>query len=375
MAGRLDESAASFERAIALVAQVPGGANSILPTVHEQAAMTARLRGDMAAAEAHLRVVMELDKRISGPGSTNALTGQREFADLLADDGRTEDALAQFDAMRPWLPALEKSDRLTAARIYLEESGIRRVWGDAAGALNGYDRAARMFKSADENPIGVATLKFGRGQMLIDLGRIDEAEAALAEGTQVLRQFKLQAARWREREAVLSARLLLARGDTAAARQRLDAEAPAPPDRPGSMLQLLRAEALLAAGLHDEAAALAADELPRAAGPPRAAAYATVRFGLFLALGRARLAQGRLDEAQAALQEAASVSRTLHDPARSLEAAALQIAVGQVALARGDRTRAATALRDAKAIHRRQPGVAPPYIAQRLALEAALARL
>jgi len=374
LAGQLDESAASFDRAIALEAQVPGGANSVLPTVHEQAAKTAQMRGDIAAAEAHLRRVMELDERISGPGSVNALTGRRQFAVLLADDGRTEEALAQFDAMRPWLQAMERSDRLTAASIYVEEAQVRRERGDPAGALALYDRTAPLYKSVEEVPGTFAMLKFGRGQALLDLGRIDEADATLAEGRQVLHKFKLQSPRWREREAIATTRLLLARGDAAAARQRLDAEAPAPPGRPGSMLQLLRAEALLAAGLHDEAAALAADESARAAGPPRAQPYAMVRFGLLLALGRARLAQGRPDEAHAALLDAASISRTLHDTARSLDAAALQVAVGEVALARGDRTRAAEALRDAKAIQRHHAGVRPPFFERLSALEAELAR-
>jgi len=359
LAGRLDESAATFDRAIALASQVPGGAWSILAAVHDEAAETAQARGDAAAGERHLRGALAIDERVSGPGSGHAATGLSVLANFLASEGRLDEALTIFAQGRERLAALPVDPQSRG----LHAAALRRealAWydhGNLARAHTTLEQARSLVGDPDDNPASAALYAYERCDILLDQGRDGEAEAALQEAGRIVHEHSLHGPRWPVAELRGWVRLELARGRGAAARQLLAAAEPLQASPMPATVQLLRAEAAWMDGRFDEAAEISESVLAGVETPPRPLRWVLLRLRLQLILGRARLGQQRPDEALAILEQARETSDRVHDRSSSLEAAAIRVALGLARFALGNDAGGRKEFAAARAIHARHATV------------------
>jgi serine/threonine-protein kinase len=361
LAGRLDDSAATFERAMALAPQVPGGALSVLAAVQDEAAETAMYRGDAAAAERYLRGSVALDERAYGPKDGRSSTGLSTLANFLASEGRFADAFPVFVEARTLLDLLPQNpDNLrTHCLVRRNEALARYDHGQLAAAWALLEEIRALTRDLSANPNCAALNAHTLSDVLIDLGRDAEAEAAIDEARRIVRERQITGARWAAQELRVTARLELSRGNPETAARRLDSAREIVIESPH--LQRLRAEAALRSGAHDEAAVIAERALGAIETPPRPLQWANLRTRLLLTLGRARLGQRRVEEAVAVLEQALQAALTTLDSSLSLDAAEIRIALGQARLAAGDALAAKSHLDAAIAIHKRYANVGRHY--------------
>ncbi len=286
LAGRLELSLQSFERAVALAPQVPGGAASVLAAVHQEAATTAMALGDAVRSEDHLRRTLEIDTRAGGPASSYAVMDRRELGLFLLGQGRDAQALEQFALAREQARAIaEEGERLGTTRaLCAHESWLHRLLGDPERALAASDEAYATETGPGEVPTTAALMRLLRCDALLDLGRIDEAEAAWREGRTLRTRFGLDSPAWQVQDAFRAVRLLTAQGRARdaveQARDHLSRFGGAlSKTEPDLLVQLLLAlgSAEAACGLADDAAASATEALRRIETPPRPRMVAPLR--------------------------------------------------------------------------------------------------
>ena len=289
LAGDLELSAQTFDRAVRLAPQIPGGALSVLAAVHQEAASTAQQRGDAERGERHVRAMIEIDTRASGPDSDHVIFGLRTLAALLAGHGRIDEARALFADAHARLAGLA----LTTGAAHVD--GVRRALcmhearslleaGDPAQALARVDVALALTTEPGANPRTAALVHHGRAEALFALQRLEEAGAEVEATRELCERFALDGPDWKLRLAALESAWKLARADAPGALAHAsralhefgDAARAADPDAVAG-LQLLACAAALDAGERTAAVPLARQALDTVERPPCALRPAPLR--------------------------------------------------------------------------------------------------
>jgi tetratricopeptide (TPR) repeat protein len=253
----------------------------------------------------------------------------------LAKLGRYEEAIREGEAARSNL--LEVGEPVLAARCDTNLGVVERMRDRPAEALHHFDRARPLVAG---DPLTVAQLESNRGEALLDLGRFPEAEdsfraalarfesmgvahaAAIVEGNLadlMSRQGRLHGALYHFERA----RRQLARSGSPGELGRLEAE---------------QAEALLAAGMIEEAIEVYGDAIPRLLEHGLAWDAARALAGL----GRAAMQCGHYAQAADALDRAA---RGFRDLGHATGEARVGLLRGDLYLCTGERRQANDAFR------------------------------
>ncbi len=327
LAGRHDEAAATLDRAIAAAPKVPRGP-SWVSLIHEEASFVAQQRGLAGAAEAHMREALALETRLSGAGSSHAVTMGRQLARLLGAQGRVPEALALLQEGAERVSAWDDAEERVAVLIPLKivEGRMWRDHGRPERALACLDEAGALLGDPSHHPRAASLAQLARSQALGDLGRIDEADEALAAACAVRLQHDLQGTDLTHYEDIQAVELALARGPAQAALAAWQQRLAPPPDQPPlPWAALLRADIEIEAGRPDEAmpfAVVALQGLRRVPEPPWPP---LLEMRGHRAVALAARAAGRAEQADAALEAALVIARRMQDPAhgpfvRSLQA-------------------------------------------------------
>lgn len=251
--------------------------------------------------------------------------------------GRFDEALAAGHAARAVFLQFNELDRVAKSDISLGVLCFRR--GDPGAALSHYDRAAQA-NLAD--PALSAQLLANRGNALMALGRLDEAEIALDEASAL---FEAENLAWSAAMVEQNlAYLFVRRGSLHEAmfhfergRRHLESD--------GSLadiaaFELDYADGISALGLSEEAIAQYQAAIPKLDELDLVNEAATARLGLGLAL----LHLGRGEEAEPVLLSALGRFRDLGMAPSAAQAA---IALARIDLEMGDAERAAGTVREA----------------------------
>jgi len=364
LAGLYAEASAALREAIRLVAGDRHGQVDIMV----QRARTRQRAGDYRTA---LREITQAEKVLAGDSSEAARhlivrlrsirvvirAEQERHADAMAEAERLIDAARtsrEWEALAQALMVLDVSrfilgdsavgqNTREALAICLEHGQLQRAyrahnnlggfalftghWNEAVEAWSG----ARTTALAIGDDLGAAQVAMGLGEILVNQGQYDQAEAVLQEAVRVLRSAGVHA--FAANGEIHLARIEVARGDYEAAERRLEgAELElAALGQSSSSLEaaLVRAEALTRGGRVDDALTLLA-----------ATAGASVDDVLLiprrsLEEGRALFDRGRLAEARETLTQGLADARSYGLPleeARLLQMiAALEAADGHEA--------------------------------------------
>jgi serine/threonine protein kinase/tetratricopeptide (TPR) repeat protein len=296
---------------------------------------------DYAAALAH--------RRATAPSSEETAVTMHHLAASLRRAGRSDEAATQFDEALSRHRTLVREARgeVDARRRRIELSNVLNsvavghVVDRPEAALPHLREAVTLVELDSEDPSRdwrVAALRHNIGDCLARLGRLDEAEASLAEA---LRVKTLQRSRTSmgNTEAAL-ARLALARGDTAAASGHLSRAEQLRSGRLPEGHPSYRDERLIAIELDLRTGELMAAEAGIAAERSRGGLPPRVDAALLRLEGVLALERGAFDAAEPLLQ-AAMEAFTVHAGERSPQVRKCASSLERVHLARGDHAVAA----------------------------------
>ncbi len=374
-AGDFDGARRAYAEAVEVAGRLPGGLASKMPALYDLWGYTEIDGGRANEGLALLRKVVALDDAASGSSSEYALGSRSRLVGALIGEGRWREAAAALDDLDRQAAQYRAAEEPTrAARLshrvrLLLARGQAREAAAVLATLPPARDVARRYAT-----VGLA-LQVLRGEAAQALGDGRAAEAALGEADALAGELGLGPTGWTARIGQARVQTRLARGDTAAARDALQAMLAArwSPQLPPSVRPQLEAAVALADGRAAEAEAIAARTLDAIeAGGPMARGRGRVEPELQRVLGEARINLQRPTEALPPLQRALATLAALDDPERSVEIAAVHLALARALAAAARSDDARRHLAAAQAIHRARDSVPPVQAAELAAVRALL---
>ena len=231
------------------------------------------------------------------------------LADLAARRGMLHRAVYHFERARRRFESRQSEGHL--ARLLTEQAEAMSVLGLPNDALDLYESALPQLDRAGQ-ALEAARARAGLGRSLVRLGRLSEAETALAAAARAFDELGHASAR--ARVDLIRAELAAANGLTAEARRLIHAALSVLHDRP---IESATARYLLARLALDEGSLdIASAELTAALGVVRRLDLAPLLADLLHTMGRLCRRQGDIEGAVSNLEEAAAqierVRGTLH---------------------------------------------------------------
>ena len=380
MAGEFALAEQHHRLAIELAERENGGPTvwSITPTVQMAEAQIGRLAFD--EAEQNLRSALALATRLQGERSGAALQTQAKLGAFLHATGRRDEGARAIAAAQS---ALQQSDALATAdaarTINLAVGALAQAEGHIERARPALERQVTELRRQLPGSLPLARSLLSQAAPLIALGRYDAAARVLDEALQLQQAVGGTVAdpALLNRYRLERARLALARADTAAAEQELQAvlsprdAAQLPLQVDAVQARLLGSQLRLQQQRATDAEAAAAQALAQVQGSTLRLRFAALEAEALLRLGQARQRDGRAAAAREPLERALAL-RSSAEAAVSPRLAEAQIALAECLIDLGERAAAQALLaqaRDALAAH----AELAPHWAQ--PLQAAQARL
>jgi tetratricopeptide (TPR) repeat protein len=306
-------------RALARADNAGDGAALIMSTADLGDAQHAR--GRFAEAEASWRELVDTSLRVNGAQHRVSLVFQTMLGNFLFETGRSEEARALHRAVRAMVRAgqfeswwIGNLDHLMARTLY--DRGQPQAMHDA--------QILGVNQLRTELPRSGALAQRERmmSEILVALGRLDEAEAMLAQARARWLAFMEGELRAGSMNAfhLAAAKLHLARGETTLALSVLAEVRPAAGIEPGSFdLALMRRDTLLAETLrrqgdHERAEQSVRQALLRLRDVPSPYRIAHHEAEALTVLGRVQQARGDLGGALASLTQAVALRRAQEEP-------------------------------------------------------------
>jgi len=344
IAGEYAAAAAGHDRALELAERHLNGPSawSITPLVQRAEAHAGDLRLD--EAERDLRTALALARRLTGEHSSVTLQTQLKLGGLLHATGRRDEgrrlvqdgiAATERKESNATPSALDAAQRV-GAQLLLDDGHLA---DGHARLASGVDRMRRQLPDS----LPLSRLLLLEAEPLTAMGRYDEARRALDEAWGSWRRIAGDAAlpALHNRYLIEQARLLLARGASAAAEARLAAVTP-PPNAAQLPLRLdetrarlLLAQVRLLQQRPAEAQSLAQQALDHLRGSPLRDRHPRLEAEALLRLGQARQRGGDARAARPEL-EAALALRAAQESADSPWLAETRVALADCLLDLGD---------------------------------------
>ncbi len=359
IAGEYEAAAAGHSEAIAHAQRQMNGPSvwDVTPLVQRAEALAGDLKFD--EAERDLRAALALARKLTGDLSGETLQTQVKLGSLLHATGHREEG---GRLVQEAFTALGRNDThagpdaLNAVRRFggmvLQSEG-RIVEAEASFAAEAAAQRAQM-----PGTLALSRVLFLEVAPLTALGRYDAAAQTLDEASQLWRAVAGDAAQpaTNNRYAIERARLLLARGDAAAAESQLGTIA-----APGNVAHLplrldetqakvMLAQARLLQQRPDDAQRLAQEALDHLRASPLRERFERLEAEAELRLGQARQHNGEALAAKVDLERALALRQATEAPGSPWLAEA-QIALADCLIDLGERKPARALLGQARAIH------------------------
>ena len=308
---QLDAARAVLEEGVRATAAAPDiGAGSRME-MHIALARVAGEQGDVSIARDHYERALRLSTIATGPTGLHALVTMGQLGNTLSLNGRHQEGAEWLERgveeILAWPDSQERTAYVPGLAAYAAEGALRA--GRPRHALERADLALRYLDASKSNPRWFLTAHSVRALALLQMGRLQEAGAALAAGQAIADAAGLARHGSPQGLALGRARLLAQQGDGTGALahwQGYLAAAGLPgqtqPQRMRAVVYL--AEFELAARRPDAALAHADEVLAMLALRPRRENDADIEAQAHRWRGQALLELGRYDEATASLEEA-----------------------------------------------------------------------
>ena len=338
-------------------------------------------RLELAQAEQDLRSNLEQSRRVNGETHVNTVTVTVRLGALLHATGRREEGRRLLDSAAASVGEGTPNIAPQITGIVHRLNGASLI---AEGALEDAGRAladdVETTRVAYPASVRLADALRVHGALLTALGRYADARAALDEALAVRKSALGAAAPAAALNAFLleSARLRLARGESAAALELLDRIAEVPGNgepafwRDATSARVLRAEALLQLGRAADAESAARAALDEVVRSPLREYLPRLEADAALRLGQAQRLGGRAAAALPNLERAAALRQASDDPQRSPWLAEARIALADCLAELGRRPAARAALASAAAIQASHPQLGEHFRAPLRRVEARL---
>lgn len=185
-AGRYEAAQQALEEALRARRQQLDAPDAQLAIALEELAFLHRGRGDLTAAGDRLREALAVRRAVEG-GERGLAETLTRLAGILRAQGSLPAARAALDEARTIVAGSLPPDGVYSAMIELEQARLQLAEGDPQGALDGVDRLEPWFaRQYTEDHYRRGELGAVRGEALVALGRLDEAEAVLLASDAIL---------------------------------------------------------------------------------------------------------------------------------------------------------------------------------------------
>jgi len=368
------DAVVSMKRAIDISSRLGGMPNPDLPSYYYRLAWAERNAMQYGDAEASARQSLALSIVMNGEDHPDALLAKSMLAVVLWTTERIKEGLTfATEAKAAAASILGDGDPL-------QRLGILGICGRAEVAAGEWEQGLADLRSALELARKQQTLThagsmlLAMGDVLVDMGRSEEAAQALSEWQTMRDRIKQPMS---DQAMLVQARVALASGRNEEAREWLT-EFKASGDNPAAVVaasskrDLLEAELALRVGDAQRALQLAVAAGDRARGSDHAAYLRQVIADSELLEGRARLLGGDAAAARLLLERALATRIDLYLP-KSPKIAEAELALAECALAEDKRAEAAERVAKAEAIEMQHRSLSDRYVEPLRALRARLA--
>lgn len=277
-------------------------------------------RGEVAQAESVYRELLARSLQQNGADHVDTLHMQMRLSLFLLATSRHAESAQLRDAA---LASAQQDGRSAFMRAFVYRNAASSMFteGRFALALEWSGKSVEALRQSSPQTIVLAAALFRRGELLLEMGRYEEARALLDEAAETHRRAMGPGLRpiGQHRFELGRARLRLATGETAQALELLRALAEVDTSGTRVPIERVRTQALLAA------AHLQRDDLPAAEAAAHAAVaaieasdlrpyYTGLEAEALLRYGQVLLRGGRAREARGALERAAALRAASDHP-------------------------------------------------------------
>ncbi len=361
----IEASVQNVEDAIRISRSIDGERDPMLPSYYM---MLARLQGrawELDAAERTARQALDLALADDGEFAYDRTRAQAAIASVQLAGGRVRESLESARRAHEWLaaPAGGSNDPILSATVRRTLAATLVAAGDPANGLAHALAAVETFRQSRLDSHLASALHVA-ADAFIELGRLDEAAAALQEAAALLQRVKSVT---HDRHALQRVRIAMDRGDLRQARAQLARAAESGASANAREVESFEMS-LLAADIEwrDGQAGASAQRAMDAGARMRASSLARHLRPLIgdadWIEGRARLHEGDANAARPLLERALATRIELYLPA-SPKIAEAELALAECDLAQGDRDEASQRVARAAAIEARHASLSPRYTA------------
>ncbi|MEO5881601.1 MAG: serine/threonine-protein kinase [Caldimonas sp.] len=361
-AGLYADAIKSLEAALAVERAVPGGIAGGLGIVHLELGEARARSGDIAGSETSRRTALRLSEP-AGPASSRVLIQKLRLAQFLSENGRPKEALSLLSEIEARLPDLNRdptNQTMTAHAVASAAATALRRIGMPAQAWAKLNELRGFQTVTIDEPVGFILGLVTEAQILIDLGRFDEAGTRLVKAEASRREAKMNNRRVVQELAYAQIALALAQGDAKVAEtvwRRLLLEMP--PTR--GMTSAVEAEILLSRDAAEAAGSLASRALEEMRSAPTEQGAPFTLFRLEVVLAKSLLSRSLPGEALEPLNRALTLNAAIADSAVSSDRLEVLVTLARVQAKLGHLEEARVAVSEATAIRKRHAQLGPQY--------------
>ncbi len=353
-----------LQRAVAVSIAAQGVPNPRLSVYYEQLGNAQSFTLRYADAEASIARAIEQAHENKAEYDYDRVRAQTTMAVVLFNEDQPVRSLEFAEAAKADAPAAGDGSEAALLRAYIFDtaSRTRLVAGELDGALADAQEALGLARLHDPQGIVLVSALQREAAALIELGRLDEAQARAQQAVDALARLRPEPSRL---STSLQISIALDRGQLDTARQLFATLPPGGADTTvvtpkAQSRNLIAARINLAAGDYADARKLATAAVEQSRASPQAPYLPLEIADAQFVEALARLRAGDAAAARATLEPVLATRQALYLP-KSPRIAEVLIALADCALALGEHDRAADLVAQASAIARQHSALAVPY--------------